>query len=71
MCYRFCYAGGTFTQDSKVDDLFCGAPSSSEPSLFFSNYLFSLGFRPVQDDFQHDLVQTTDEAHGSVVLAEL
>ena len=36
-----------FTQDSKVEDLFCGAPSSSEPSLFFSNYLFSLGFKPV------------------------
>ena len=27
------------TQDSKVDDLFCGASSGSEPSLFFSNYL--------------------------------
>ena len=30
--------------DSEVEDLFCGAPSSSEPSLFFSNYLISLGF---------------------------
>ena len=28
-----------FTQDSKVEDLFLGAPSSSDPS----NYLFSLG----------------------------
>ena len=28
-----------FTQDSKVEDLFCGASSGSEPSLFFSNYL--------------------------------
>ena len=27
-----------FTQDSKVEDLFCGASSGSEPSLFFSNY---------------------------------
>ena len=53
-----------FTQDSKVEDLFCGAPSSSEPSLFFSNCLFSLGFKPIQDDFQHDFAE-------AVVLAEL
>ena len=39
-----------FTQDSKVEDLFCGASSGSEPSLFFSNYFFSLGSKPVQDD---------------------
>ena len=32
-----------FTQDSEVEDLFCGASSRSEPSLFFSNYFFSLG----------------------------
>ena len=43
-----------FTQDSKVEDLFCGASSGSEPSLFFINYFFSLGFQPIQDDFQHD-----------------
>ena len=36
-----------FTQDSKVEDLFCGASSGSEPSLLFSNYLFSLGFKPI------------------------
>ena len=30
-----------FTQNSKVEDLFCGASSGSEPSLFFSNYFFS------------------------------
>ena len=51
-----------FTQDSKVEDLFCGAPSSSEPSLFFSNYLFSLGLKPIQDDFQHDFARMTEEA---------
>ena len=39
-----------FTQDSKVEDLFCGASSGSEPSLFISNYFFSLGFKPIQDD---------------------
>ena len=43
-----------FTQDSEVEDLFCSASSSSEPSLFFSNYFFSLGFKPIQDNFQHD-----------------
>ena len=43
-----------FAQDTKAEDLFCGAPSGSEPSLLFSNYFFSLGFKPIQDDFQHD-----------------
>ena len=54
-----------FTQDSKVEDLFCGASSGSEPSLFFSNYLFSLGFKPIQDDFQHDFTRLTDESDNS------
>ena len=43
-----------FTQDFEVEDLFYGASSGSEPSLFFSNYFFSLGFKPIQDNFQHD-----------------
>ena len=60
-----------FTQDSKVEDLFCGASSGSEPSMFFSNYFFSLWFKPIQDDFQHEFARTTDEADSSVVLAEL
>ena len=60
-----------FTHDSKVEDLFCGASSSSEPSLFFSNYFFSLGFKPIQDDFQHDFARMTDEADSFIVLAEL
>ena len=55
-----------FPQDSKVEDLFCCASSGSEPSLFFSNYFFSLGFKPIQDDF----ARMTDEADSSVVLAE-
>ena len=38
------------TQDSEVEDLFCGASPGSEPSLFFSDNLFSLGFELVQDD---------------------
>ena len=32
-----------FTQDSKVEDLFCGASSGSEPSLFFNNYFSAWG----------------------------
>ena len=60
-----------FTQDSKVEDLFCGASSGSEPSLFFGNYFFSLRFKPIQDDFQHDFARMTDEADNSEVLAEL
>ena len=51
-----------------AEGLFCGAYLGSEPSLFFSNYFFSLGFQPLQDDFQHDFARMTDEAGSSVVL---
>ena len=37
----------------------------------FSNYLFSLGFKPIQDDFHHDFARMTDQADSSVALAEL
>ena len=60
-----------FTQDSKVESMSCGASSGSEPSLLFSNYLFSLGFKPFQDDFQLDFARMTDGSDSSVVLAEL
>ena len=63
-----------FRRDSKAEDLFCGASSGSEPSLFFSSYFFSLRFEPIQDDFhdfQHDFTRITNEADSSVVLAEL
>ena len=60
-----------FTQDSKVEDLFCGASSGSEPSLFFSNFFFSWGFKPISDAFQHDFARMTDETDSSVVLTEL
>ena len=63
--------GGTLSQGSKVADLIDGASSGSEPNLFFSNYFFSLGFQPIQDEFQHDFARMTDEADSSVVLAEL
>ena len=46
-----------FTKDSKVKDLFFGAPSSSEPSLVFKNYPFGMGFEPVKDNFQHRFVE--------------
>ena len=55
-----------FTQDSEVEDLFCSASPCSEPSLFFS-----LGFEPVQDDYQHGFTWMTDEANDPVILAEL
>ena len=60
-----------FTQDSKVENLFYGASSGAEPNLFFSNNFFSLGFKPIQDDFQHDFAGMTDEADSYVVLAGL
>ena len=59
-----------FKQDSKVEDLFCGASSGSEPSLFFSNYFFSFRFKTIQDAFQPYIARLTDEANSSVVLAE-
>ena len=43
-----------FTKDFEAKYLFCGASCGSEPSLLFSNYLFGLRFKLVQDDFQHD-----------------
>ena len=58
-----------FTQVAEVENLLCSP--GSEPSLFFSNNLFSLGFEPVQDDSQHDFTWTTDEANFSVILADL
>ena len=57
-----------FTQDSKVEDLFCCASSGSEPSLFISIYFVSLGFKPIQDNFQYDFARMTNE---TVVLAKL
>ena len=58
------------THDSKVEALFFDASSDSEPTLFFSNYLFSLRFKPIQDDFLHAFARMIDEDDRSVVLAE-
>ena len=60
-----------FTQDSEVEYLLCGTSPGSEHSLFFSNNLFSMGIEPLQDDSQHDFTSMTDEANGSLILAEL
>ena len=60
-----------FTLNSKVEDLFRGASSGTDPSLFFSNYLFSLGFKSIIDDFQHDCARMTYKADSSVNLAAL
>ena len=60
-----------FKKNSEVTDLVCGASPTSEPSLFFCNNLFSLGSKPVHDDFKHDYTLMTDEANGSVILAQL
>ena len=54
-----------FTQDSKVEDMLCGASSSSEPSLVFSSYLSGIGFKPVQYGFQHNFAWMTDEADNN------
>ena len=51
-----------FRQDYKLEDLICRASFGSEPGLFFSNYLFNLGLKPFQDDFQHDFARMTLEA---------
>ena len=42
-------------------------PACSPAIIFF----FSLGFKPIQEDFQHDFARATDEAASSVVPAEL
>ena len=34
--------GGSFHREPEVENLFCGASSGFEPSLFFSSYLWGL-----------------------------
>ena len=59
-----------YTQGSEIENLLCGAHYSSEPSVFFSDYFFRLGFKPVQDDFPHDFARMTNEADDTVFLTE-
>ena len=46
-----------FTQDSEVEDLFCGASSGSEPSLFFSNYFSDWGLSLFKITFSMTLLE--------------
>ena len=55
-----------FKKDSETEDLFCGASFESESSPFFSNYIFGLGFKPIQDNFLHDFARMTDGANSSL-----
>ena len=41
----------------EVKDLFCGASSGSEPSLFFGNYFFSFGFNLFKMTFSMTLLE--------------
>ena len=56
------------TQNSKVENLFCCAPSSSKPSLYFGNDLLCLGCQSVQYDFRHHFACVADEANRSIIL---
>ena len=57
-----------FTRSSKNED-FLWYSFHLKPRLFFSDYHFGLGLKPVLDDFQHDFAQMTGEADTSVSLA--
>ena len=59
------------TEDSKVEDLLCGAPACSEACLFFSDDLLRLWFQSLQYNLQHDLAWLADEDDRLVVLALL
>ena len=52
-----------FTQDSKVEEMFCGASSDSEPSLFFRNYFLSLGSKSRKENPQK-LTQLSSRSHS-------
>ena len=58
-------------KDSWVKDLLCGASSSSESCLFFSDDLLCFLLQSVQYDIQHDFARMVNEADHSVVLALL
>ena len=49
------------TEDSKVEDLLCGASTCAEACLFFSDDLLRLWLQSVQCDLQHDFAWVTDE----------
>ena len=51
--------------------MFRDASSGRDRVRPFGDYFIFLGFKPVQDDFQHDFSGMADESDGSVVLAEI
>ena len=57
--YRFCWCWRYFSHRILRLKICSVVLSGSEPSLFFSNYFFSLGFKPIQDNFQHDFAWMT------------
>ena len=59
------------TEDSKVEDLLCGAPSCSEAYLLFKDDILRLWRQSVQYDLQYDFAWVADEADRSVVLTLL
>ena len=59
------------SEDLKVEDLLCGAPSLSEACLFFSNDLLRVRLQSVHYDLQHDFAWVADGADRSVVLSLL
>ena len=59
------------TENAKVEDILCGAPTCSEACLFFSDDVLRLWVQSVQCDLQHDVALMTGEADCSVVLALL
>ena len=59
------------TENVKVEDLLCGAPSGSEACLFSSDDHLRLWLLSVQYDLQHDFAWVTDEAYCLVFLAQL
>ena len=48
------------TENAKVEDLLCGAPSCSEACLFFSDDFLRLWLQYVQYNLQHDFAWVTD-----------
>ena len=63
--------GILLTQDSKIDDLYCPVPTSSESLLFFAIIFSAWGLNLFNDDLQHRFARITDKADISIVLTKL
>ena len=58
-----------FDQHFVVEDLLYMASASSTSCLFLCQELLSFGFQSVKGDYEHDLVDVTNEGYHTVVLA--